>query len=313
MPHNATALLLPGGLVAGDIPNLDPMAQALAGFFARIKNPRYAKDCKRHLEVFAAWCVQQNIHDPLYISAMQLEMYLRYLQQTGLSESTIQSRFGAVCVFYHRAHLDDLILKDPSLKVERPTVDKSKQHRTWLSPLEMARILAVAKETGVHEYALCVLMGECGLRVAEACSLRIENITMQGGWKIVRFIGKGGKAARVVLPMAAMRAVEEAIGQRENGPILINTVGRPMTRNTAFRTIKRLAIAADLDPTQVACHTFRRTAAKTAIDLGQPLQKVQQLLRHSDPKTTMQHYVGEQGIDAHASHQVAGFYDSLIA
>lgn len=193
-------------------------------------------------------------------------------------------------------------------------IDKTKQHRTWLPPLQMARFFAAAKEHGPQVHAMVMLLGECALRAEEACSLRIENMTRIEGHDVIRFIGKGNRAAVMPLPVAVMRAVQVAIGDRTHGPIILNTEGNAYTPNSLWRLIKRIAVTAGLDPTTVSPHTLRRTTARTAIRLGLPLHKVQALLRHQDPKTTMDSYVGQStSYDDHASHQVAGFYESLAS
>lgn len=49
-------------------------------------------------------------------------------------------------------------------------------------------------------------MGLSGLRVAEMCSLRVESLTHDDGYDSLKFIGKGGKPADILLPVPVMRA-----------------------------------------------------------------------------------------------------------
>lgn len=312
MPSYGTALL-PAGLYAGDIPNLSIEAQALAGFFSELRNPR-TKDLYTHsLKVYLEWCIGQHVN-VMEARPVHLRLYITWLQQQCLwAESTISRMFGVVSVFYKQAVIDELILRDPTLGVKRPKVDKTKQRRTWLAPLEMARFLATTETFGPHPYAMVTLLGECGLRAAEGCSLRIEYMTRISGQDAIRFVGKGNKAAIMPLPPSVARAVQDAIGGRTEGPVVLNTEGNAYTPNSLWRLIKRIAEAADIDPGKVSPHTLRRTVARTANQLGVPLHRTQALLRHEDPKTTLLYIGQDNGMDNIASLQVAGFYAALAS
>ncbi|MCW2674791.1 MAG: 31, gp31 [Frankiales bacterium] len=309
MPYNATALL-PAGLVAGDIPNLRPEDQAIAGFFSRIRNEKTARLYKHDLKVYLSWCAEQNV-DILNVHPVQVELYLRWLQQSDLAESTISRRFGVVATFYRRAVRDRLITWDPTADIERPEVDYEKQHRTWLSPLELARFLEVAQSHGPHVYAIFMILGHCGLRAAEVCSLRIEHMVRLRGEDTIRFVGKGNLAAKADLPMAVSRAVDLAIAGRTEGPIILNTEGNPYTPNSLWRLTKRLAVEAGIDPAKVSVHTFRRSCARIAILVGEPVHKVQAMLRHKSADTTLKCYIGADGLGRSSSHNVSGFLEGM--
>lgn len=312
MPSHVTALL-PAGLVAGDIPNLSVEDQAIAGFFSTLTNHRTIALYRHSLRVYLDWCHTQKV-DVMTARPVHLRLYLSWLQQQPQwAESTQARLFGVVSVFYKRALIDELILRDPTLGVARPQVDKTRQRRTWLTPLAMARFLKAAEQAGPHVLAIISLLGECGLRAAEACSLRIEHMQSVGGEDYIRFIGKGGKAAVMPLPPAVAQAVRNAVGGRTIGPVVLNTEGNAYTPNSLWRLTKRLAEQADIDPTMVSPHTLRRTVARTAIQLNVPLYRVQALLRHASPSTTMLYVGQENGMDNIASLQVAAFYTSMTA
>ena len=59
----------------------------------------------------------------------------------------------------------------------------------------------------------------------------------------------------------------------------------PMTRNDAFRMIKRRARAAGL-PASTCCHTFRATGITAYLENGGTIEKAQQIAAHESPRTT---------------------------
>jgi hypothetical protein len=178
--------------------------------------------------------------------------------------------FGVVSVFYKQAVIDELILRDPTLGIKRPRSTRRSSAGPGCSRSRWPGSSA-AKAAGPHVYAMVTLLGECGLRAQEACSLRIEHMQRVGGEDHIRFIGKGNKAAVMPLPPSVGAGRPDAIGGRTFGPVVLNTEGNAYTPNSLWRLTKRLAVAADIDPAQVSPHTLRRTVARTAIQLNVPL------------------------------------------
>jgi integrase len=70
-------------------------------------------------------------------------------------------------------------------------------------------------------------------------------------------------------------------------PLLPNTQLTPegMTRNDAFRMIKRRAKAAGL-PERICCHTFRATGITAYLENGGTIENAQAIAGHESPRTT---------------------------
>jgi hypothetical protein len=64
--------------------------------------------------------------------------------------------------------------------------------------------------------------------------------------------GKGGKVVLIPLPPAVGRAIDRAVGDRDDGPILRNTLGGRMDRHAATRRLKHLAATVGLSRWQAA-------------------------------------------------------------
>ena len=308
------AQLLGGSLYVGDIPNLDPLTQARLGYLMRYeRKPSTKRDYTRMLDEFLTWCEAQHV-DPLTATRPQVEMYLLHLKNRGHAEATVSLKWCVVTGFYKRAAIDKLITDNPTIDIPRPQVDATKQHRTWLNPLQSSRILTAAEQTGPDAHALIQLMLVCFLRVHEACSLTTDSLGRdKRGRDVIRYIGKGDKAAVTVLPRDVLKSIEKLVDLRGEGHLLRNAWGRPMDTRAARRLVKRLAVAADVDPTTVACHTFRRTGANTALLMGRPVHEVAAGLRHADVKVTIRSYVNSDGFDDTASQTVAAFLASFNA
>lgn len=301
--NNATALALPAVGFLDEL--MPPLERATFGFLAGCANPKTYAAYKHELQVFFDWCTVQKL-PPLQARRPHLELYLRTLQASALAQSTVQRRIGVVGLFYRFAVIDEIIDKDPTVALKRPKIDYARQRRVHLTPLEMARYLEAARAEGPMALALAVLLGECALRISEACSLDVDSIVQINGWDVVRFVGKGDKYAEIPLPVPVMRIVQAAIAGRTSGPILLNQWGLRLDRKCAHRQIKKVAEAAGIR-TDISPHSFRRTFITTALQMGIPLHRVQKAARHADPKTTLL-YDLSNALENNATHQVAGFY-----
>jgi integrase/recombinase XerD len=120
--------------------------------------------------------------------------------------------------------------------------------------------------------------------------------------------GKGTKVVLVPLPPAVGRAIDQAIGSRARGPILLNTRGFPMDRHAATRRLRHLAEAAGL---QIARHTRTcHTYVTTMLDAGADLRDVQIAARHADPRTTMRYDRARNNLDRHPNYILAAYMAS---
>jgi integron integrase len=119
------------------------------------------------------------------------ERWLNYLTvEKKLSASSQNQAFSAVCFFYRE------VLKKPFENVDALRARKSTYIPVVLSASEAARLLE--QLTGEH-LLLGQLMLGCGLRVSEACSLRVKDIDFDNGLVHVRQ-AKGKKDRIVPIP-----------------------------------------------------------------------------------------------------------------
>lgn len=286
----------------------DPLFMMKAGFLSKYKG-QTRKDYEADVEIFFGWCRRMGLN-PLEAKRPHIEFYIRWLEETGWAKSTISRRYGTVAVMYKTTARDDLIAKDPCEAVDRPEVNLDEQKRTILTPLEYGRFTAAAAEFGPTAQAMVFLLGVNALRIAEACSLNIEAMTIEGGYDVINFIGKGGKQFAAPLSVPAMRAVRAAIGTRTEGPILLNEWGNRMRRANATLLIRKIAASAKVN-TDISPHSLRRTCATTAARMGIPVQDIQALLRHRQINTTMRYIKKTGGHEHNATHQIAAFLGGM--
>lgn len=298
-----TTLALPQATVGG-LANMDPLELASMGFLARYKG-RTLEAYTLDLRSFFGWCATHHL-PPLQATRPHLELFIRWMEQVPYSSATINRRFNTVALFYKYALRDEIIGKDPAAYIDRPKIDSDGQRRTFLPPLQHGIFMAQAAEMGVMAHALACLLGMRGLRISSACNLDVGDVQQQQGYDVIIFTAKGGKATTMPLPVAAMRAVREAIGERTEGPVLLNRWGNRMDRAAATRLIKKIAHEAKVD-TDITPHSLRRSFITTGLASGIPARDMQLAAGHAQINTTMIYDRRAQTHDRDAVHRLSGY------
>jgi integrase/recombinase XerD len=158
---------------------------------------------------------------------------------------------------------------------------------------------------GLRDRAMLEIAYGCGLRVSELVGLRLNQIDLAA--KVVIVFGKGGKERIVPLGGAAVRALTAYLAARKaaelqvaaagrrrqrsdaavrpNSAAFISRLGRPMTRQGFFKTLKGWA-SRDERLAWISPHTLRHCFATHLLEGGADLRAVQEMLGHSDISTT---------------------------
>ena len=81
---------------------------------------------------------------------------------------------------------------------------------------------------------------------------------------------KGGKHVTIPLAPRAARAIDLAVGERLEGPILLSVNGERPDRHAAARIVRRLSRQAGIAK-RIGPHSLRHAFITAALDAGVPL------------------------------------------
>ena len=243
----------------------DPSTLAAAGFLARYREPTVCA-YRNDLRCYRIWCSQHDLR-PLQAQRGHLELYLRDLHAKGYAPATISRRLSTVAGLFRYAGLDEVVTKNPTLAVSRPKVQWEGQRRTVLHPLEFAAVLTTARQHSDTAHALVALLGMLGLRVSEACQAQVSDLRYTGGYQVLSVLGKGSKPADIPLPIPVLRAVQAAVADRQDGPILLSRTGFAMKRGAAARLLTKVVRLAGVSTT-ASPHALRRTFCTAGLISG---------------------------------------------
>jgi integrase/recombinase XerD len=280
------------------VPFTDQLRLAVAAYLARFQgSSRYHTESD--LRCYLAWCAQRGL-DPLAARRPHLELYIRWMQEIRrFKPSTVSRRLSVAAGFYRTCVIDGLLQHSPAEHVRRPSVP-AESPALGLTHLQFEALLTAARESSnPGDFALVALLGLLGLRIFEAVSADIADLSEEHGHRVLRVCGKGAKVVLIPLPPAVGRALDQAIGTRASGPILLNSRGARMYRHAATGRLRKLAEDAGLRITRLHPHMLRHMFVTTMLDAGVDLRDVQIAARHADPRTTMRYDRARKNLDRH--------------
>ena len=282
---------------------------AVVGFLARYSSKATVSAYALDLRLLFDWCAAQGV-DPLDVTRTHLELFARYLEDDrGNAPASVHRRLSTISCFYRIAEIDDYVHKSPATHLRLPHVYRDETTTLGLDRLELGAIIAAARASTPSDAALITMLGLLGLRVSEACNVRIQDIHgVERGHRILVLVGKGRKPATIPLPETVARDMDAAAGDRIAGPLLLRVDGLQMDRRSAARVVVRLAkkvcIKKHLSP-----HSLRHAFVTACLDAGVPLRDVQIAARHSDPRMTTRYDRARGNLDRHANYIVVSFIE----
>ncbi len=287
----------------------DPLLRAVAAYLARYRGQTRVHT-ESDLRAYLVWCRERGL-DPLSASRAQIELYVRWMQEVRhFQPSTVSRRVSVMAGFYRTCVIDQVIPVSPADYVRRPNVPPESP-TLGLSHLQFEALLHASHESAnINDFALVTMLGLLGLRVFEACGADIDHLGEEHGHRVLRVHGKGDKIVLTPLPPAVQRAIERAVADREEGPILLNRRGVRMDRHAATRRLRCLAGTAGIHLPRMHPHMLRHTFVTTMLDAGVDLRDVQIAARHADPRTTMRYDRARKNLDRHPNYILAAYMAS---
>ena len=258
-------------------------------------------------EEFLNWLVSERIK----LKSVSLQNLLYYLikrQEAGCSELTIAKDISGI-----RALGDYLVRKgmweeNIALALDKP---KAARHLPKVLTVEQIDALLACIDTstasGKRDDALFELIYSCGLRISEACTLKLANVHLEE--RLILVHGKGDKERLVPFGERALEKMlvylnevrPELVKGRNVAEFFVNYRGEPISRKGVWKRFKELEA---LSGVEAKVHTLRHSFATHLLEGGADLRSVQELLGHSDLSTTTiyTHVTDKQLEEAHEKY-----------
>ena len=198
--------------------------------------------------------------------------------------STVSRRFPVAAGFYRTCVIDGLLDHSPAEHARHPSVPPESPTPGFTHLQSGALLTAAGESPHPCDFALAAML--LGLRIFEATGADIAGLSEEHGHRVRRGCGKGTKIVLLPPPPAVSRAIDQAIGARTRGPILLNGRGARMDRHAATRRLTapgRSCRRAD----HQAAPSHAPPHLRHTMDVGVDLRDVQIAARHA--RTTMRY------------------------
>jgi len=235
----------------------------------------------------------KQLKTPSEISLKDLERFLKWIVELGLTESSQARIVSGIRAFYKYCVLENISVKDPSVLLEAPKLKRILPDVLSFQEIEnIIGQLDLSKPEGGRNKAILETMYSCGLRVSEVVNLKISSLHLDVGF--IRVIGKGSKERLVPIGRSAAKFINiyknkirvHMTAVKGNEDILfLNNRGKKLSRVMIFLIIKDLVRKAGIKKT-ISPHTFRHSFATHLVEGGADLRAVQEMLGHESITTT---------------------------
>lgn len=230
---------------------------------------------------------------PDKISPEQLQAFLRWIAELGMSQRSQARILSGLRSFYNYCLVEQITKTDPTALLEAPKLQRKLPDTLSYEEIEaIISAIDLSKPEGERNKAILETMYSCGLRVSEIVSLQISCLYLDSGF--IRVIGKGNKERLVPIGEKAIRQLEiylklirsnQTISPGAEDIVFLNRRGQPLTRVMIFLVIKELAKKAGIQKS-ISPHTFRHSFATHLVEGGADLRAVQEMLGHESITTT---------------------------
>ena len=226
------------------------------------------------------------------VGSSDIEKYIIEREdQEGITTRTAGKVLSSLRTFFKYLKIEKIMEANPAKLVEK-SKDPLVLPKT-ISEDEMEELMEGFDDDilGRRDYALFELIYSSGMRISEAVGLDVSSWRREE--KAISVIGKRNKERIVFVGDIAFEAVEEYLrdirprllskkNQKEPA-LFLNRRGGRLTRQAAHLRFQECTSRLGLEAT---IHTLRHSFASHMIKNGADIRSVQEMLGHSDIKTT---------------------------
>lgn len=246
----------------------------------------YSSEAERYLLYLSF-----NKKDLYSTTPEDIEKYLIFRRKEGAGERTEGRILSSLRAFYRflisEGNTED---KNPAKLVEKPKegihlprVISVEQVDELLSSFPKDDILSL------RDYTMFELIYSSGMRISEAVALDVSSYRKEEG--TIAVIGKRDKERLVFIGDAARSALDvylesvrpKLLKNSKETALFLNRRGQRITRQAAHKRFHEATEKLGLDAT---IHTLRHSFASHMIERGADIRSVQEMLGHSDVRTT---------------------------
>ena len=256
---------------------LDAYSRDLSGFLSKIKNTALTLDDLKNLD----------IHD--------FRKFLSIQSARNINKSSMCRELSSVKNFFKWLERKK-ILKNPAISI----ISSPKKAKVLPKALDVEDSFNILKEIsnletdawqGLRDKAILMLLYGCGLRISEALSINVGDISAQS--EFLRVKGKGHKERIIPFLPIIWRYIGAYLAEcpyknNVGEPLFLGARGERISPRIIQRQLQKLRLILGL-PDTVTPHALRHSFATQLLAEGTDLRSIQELLGHASLSTTQRY------------------------
>ena len=263
------------------------------------------KTYTRQLQQFLQWC-DRALLNPVTATKEDIKKYRRWMiANQQYKPATIALKLSVVRRFYQAAVEKGMLAINPAAGVKPPKEKRDPSEKiTYLEQSEVEMLLGVVPSDrslrSARDRVMLAIMALEGTRTVELHRANIASLVRQGQNLGIRVEGKRSIRVVPLTPDIAHLLVDYLHLRETQGEVLHPTRplfvatgnssrGQRLSRRGIRSIVDKYLQQASLKHTPgrtISAHSLRHTAGTLALRSGADLRQVQDLLGHSDPRTT---------------------------
>jgi site-specific recombinase XerD len=277
---------------------------AEAEWFANIENQQTKRAYRTDIRDFCSFVGLQRAEDMRLVTRAHVIAWRDHLKSRKLAGSTIRRKLAALSSLFEHLAENNAVTDNPVNGVKRPKAPTGEGLTPRLSDDQASRLLdAPPVETlkGKRDRAILATLLFHGLRRAELCDLRVQDLTARDGIPHLKIDGKGDRIRFIPAHPLPCRLIQDYLDEAGHRRDLKGPLFRSLSRNLPKGTSGKLApdsIARDVvrkyaeetgiaeETIGVSPHAMRVTAVSNARDHGADLDDLQHWAGHAHIGTT---------------------------
>ncbi len=277
-------------------------------FYGQIRNPHTRVAYHRAVRKFLLACQDQGL-ELQQISPAVVGSYIDHLQVESpdkkevhpASIPTKKLTLAALRHFFDTLVRRHVVILNPAISVrgERYQVVEGKTPEiTVIQARRLLDSIGTSNVVYLRDRAIIGIMIYTLVRDGAVAKLKRRHFYFSGDQWLLRFLEKGGKSREIPVRSNLQPYLEEYIDAAglgdapKNSPLFRTAIRKEkrltqkaLTTNDVYRMLKRRMRDAGLPP-NLSGHSFRVAGITDLLNQGVPIEDVQHLAGHADPRTT---------------------------
>ncbi|TAN48359.1 MAG: tyrosine recombinase XerC [Methylococcaceae bacterium] len=253
-------------------------------------SPLTVQSYARDLEAFCEFCTQQKIEAWAEVAPHQVRQHIAARRTKKRGARSLTRELSALRSFFNYLLHQRAVAQNPAKGIRAPKSGRTLPHTLDLDELASLLEKPTEKSLEIRDLAMWELFYSSGLRLGELVALDLGDIEWSEEMVHIRH-GKGDKARLIPMGRYAKTALERWLTIRptfaaaDATALFVSQRGSRLAPRTVQARLENWAEQCGFDK-NLHPHMLRHSFASHLLESSSDLRAVQELLGHSDIKTT---------------------------